>query len=80
MTQTLIIVLLVTGLGAFFAIGLYLNRKTPLPENCELPSLACKHCSSSTCSYSEPNRIQEIKEEIKKSLKDKEGEIDGNLN
>ena len=47
MPQELIIALLITGLGAFFAIGLYLNRKTPLPENCELPSLACKHCSSS---------------------------------
>lgn len=71
MPQELIIALLITGLGAFFAIGMYLNRKTPLPEEFELPSLACKHCSSSTCSYSETNRVKN---------ESKEGEINGNSN
>ena len=61
-------VLVVFGLGAFYAIGIYLNKKTPLPEGCELPSLKCEHCSSSSCSYSEGNRVQEIKKEIKESL------------
>ncbi len=76
--QYLYIALLITGLGAFFAIGLYLNKKTPLPEGCELPSLKCEHCASSTCSYSEVNRVQEIKNEIKNSLKNNNGE--GELN
>ncbi|HEY8364004.1 MAG TPA: hypothetical protein VIK84_00410 [Haloplasmataceae bacterium] len=68
MIQYLVIALLITGLGAFFAIGMYLNKKTPMPEGHELPSLACEHCTVSTCSYAKPNRVQEIKEEIKKNL------------
>lgn len=63
--------LLVFSLIFFYAIGIYLNKKTPLPENCELPSLKCEHCSSSSCSYSESNRVEKIKAVIKTSLKNK---------
>jgi len=62
-------ILVVFGLAAFYAIGSSMNKKTPLPDGCELPSLKCEHCSSSTCSYSESNRVAEIKKEIKNSLK-----------
>ncbi|NLG82912.1 MAG: hypothetical protein GX490_10430 [Bacilli bacterium] len=74
--QALYIALLITGLGAFFAIGWYLNKKTPLPEGCELPSLACEHCMSSTCSFAEPNRKEALLQEIKQDLTNsKEGEV-----
>ncbi|ERJ13835.1 hypothetical protein [Haloplasma contractile] len=49
-------ILLVVALVALYAFGMYLNKKTPLPEQFELPSIKCKHCSSSSCSYSETNR------------------------
>ena len=58
--------IVITGLIAFYAIGMYLNKKTPLPEECELPSLKCEHCKSTTCSYSDVNRI---KKEIKESFR-----------
>lgn len=74
--QVLWIALLLTGLGAFFAIGMYLNKKTPLPEGYDLPSLKCEHCTSSTCAYSDTNRVQEIKAAIKKDCE--EGEINAN--
>lgn len=61
-------ILVIFGLITFFAIGTYLNTKTPLPEGCELPSLKCEHCSSTSCSYAKPNRVTEIKKEIKKTL------------
>ena len=67
--------LLVLILTCFYAIGMYFNRKTPLPEDCDIPSLKCDSCSSITCGYSEVNRAQTLKEEIKASLKNniKEG-------
>ncbi|QVK19149.1 hypothetical protein KHQ81_05465 [Mycoplasmatota bacterium] len=65
----IITILVFFGLITFFAIGTYLNQKTPLPEGCELPSLKCEHCSSTSCSYAKPNRVTEIKKEIKDNLK-----------
>lgn len=80
MPQPLIVALLIIGLFAFFAIGMFLNKRTPLPEGCELPTMKCEHCSSISCGYSEPNRVKEIKTEIKESLRNNngEGENDGN--
>ncbi len=69
LSNILVMALVVFGLGAFYAIGLNLNKKTPLPEGCDLPSLSCEHCVSTSCSYSESNRVQELKKEIKDSLK-----------
>ncbi len=70
-TSILTMTLLVFGLIFFYAIGIYLNKKTPLPSGCDLPSLKCEHCTSTSCSYSEPNRVEQIKTEIKNSLKNK---------
>lgn len=79
LTQGLIIVGLVVFLFGFYAIGIYLNRRTPLPEGCELPSLACEHCSSPTCGYSEMNRGESFKDEIKKEIRKSKRE-EGGLN
>ncbi len=68
-SSIIIMTLVVFGLVGFYAIGLYFNKKTPLPEECELPSLKCEHCTSVTCSYSEKNRVSIIKKDIKESLK-----------
>lgn len=71
--------LVVFGLASLYAIGLYLNNKTPLPEGYDIPSLKCASCSSSTCTYAKGNSVEEIKMEIKCSMKDNnsgEGVID----
>lgn len=70
LTAIITMTLVVFVLGGFFAIGLHLNKKTPLPDGCELPSVKCAHCSSTSCSYSESNRVEAIKKEIKDSLRE----------
>jgi hypothetical protein len=78
--QGFIVFGLVILLGAFYAIGMYFNKRTPLPEGCELPSLKCEHCSSVSCGYSEVNRPISLKDEIKKEIaksKVEEGGING---
>lgn len=52
LTKIIVALALVIGLIGFFTIGFLLNRKTPIPEGCELPSLSCEHCTASGCSYS----------------------------
>ncbi|MDF2698557.1 MAG: hypothetical protein K0Q49_113 [Haloplasmataceae bacterium] len=78
--QQLYVILLLIGLFAFLAIGMYLNKKTPIPAGCELPSMKCEHCVSVSCGYSESNRVQEIKDEIKQSIKTNSGEGENNGN
>jgi hypothetical protein len=70
MTQVLSVVGLVAFLFSFYAIGIYLNRRTPLPEGCELPSLACADCKSPACGYSEVSRPPgtSIKDEITRDI------------
>lgn len=70
----LIIAALLFILFAFYAIGLTLNKKTPLPQGCDLPSLKCEHCQATSCSYSKVNRVQELKQEIKANFKKNSGE------
>lgn len=50
--QIIIVILLFVVLFAIFALSMYLNSNTPLPENFELPSVKCKHCQSAACSLS----------------------------
>jgi hypothetical protein len=67
-TAILTMSLVVFGLVGFYAIGLVLNKKTPLPEGYDSPSLKCASCSSSSCTYAGDN-IETLKQEIKDSLK-----------
>ena len=38
-------------LGAVFAIGYYLNSKTPKPPGCENESASCSGCNIVSCSH-----------------------------
>ena len=73
--QIIIVILLFLVLFMVFALSMYLNSKTPLPENFELPSVKCKHCQSAACSLSQARRsdknINEIAENV---IKCEEGE------
>ena len=66
--QGLIIVGLVVFLIGFYALGIYLNKNTPIPEGCDIPSLSCDSCTSSGCGYSGSNRGIDLKSEIKKDI------------
>jgi hypothetical protein len=77
LVQALIIFGLVISLIGFYGLGMFLNKRTPIPEGCELPSLSCDSCPSEGCGYSKSNRGIDLKAEIKKELllsKSEEGE------
>lgn len=51
-------IVVLAGLGAFYALAYFLNQSTPLPEGCEEIEAACSSCSSGTCSV-KPKNIKE---------------------
>ncbi len=44
-------VLFALVMGAIFAIGYYLNSKTPKPPGCENESASCSGCNIVSCSH-----------------------------
>lgn len=46
-------------LGSIFALGTYLNSKTPKPEGCEDLESECSGCKVTTCSHHPAQRISE---------------------
>jgi hypothetical protein len=74
--QALIIVGLVVFLFGFYALGIYLNKRTPIPEGCEIPSMGCESCSQESCGMRTADLKAEIKAELMKS-KSEEGGLNG---
>ena len=42
-------VLLLAGLGAFYALGYVLNHRTPVPKGCEDLKAECEGCHDFSC-------------------------------
>ncbi|RRC91497.1 hypothetical protein EII25_06215 [Erysipelotrichaceae bacterium OH741_COT-311] len=47
-------------LAMFYALGYYLNHKTPLPKECQDLKLECEGCNITSC---EVHPVHDIKEE-----------------
>ena len=49
--QIIYALLFACALGAVFAIGYYLNSKTPKPQGCENFEESCDGCKITSCSH-----------------------------
>lgn len=76
--QIIIVVVLVIGLAGLYILASFLNKKTPIPEGCDLPSLGCESCTSTSCSFAKPTTVDELKSEIKQELHKSISEEGGN--
>ncbi|MCF0115328.1 MAG: hypothetical protein HUJ56_08250 [Erysipelotrichaceae bacterium] len=47
--KTLYAILFAVVLGAIYALGYYLNHKTPVPEGCEDLKSECSGCRITSC-------------------------------
>lgn len=49
MQEALVALLVLGGLGAFYAVTYTLNRRIPVPEGCEELQATCAGCNIHTC-------------------------------
>ena len=56
-------ILVLAGLGAFFAVGYVLNSRTPVPEGCENLKAECEGCRITSCAHHPVKQTEGEKEE-----------------
>lgn len=65
--QILVLAGLIGGLFLFLALGVYLNRKTPVPEGCMI--IGCDHCEDTSCRFNLGN-AEQLKADIKREIEE----------
>lgn len=65
--QILVLAGIIGGLFIILSIGVYFNRKIPVPEGCMV--IGCDHCDDTGCGFN-PGSVEQLKADIKREIEE----------